>query len=137
MENSKPVVTVVQGKHCKLLTFYCSNCKIRHTVAIRLAGEKLPPEFTGTYWVWNGSYDLPKLDSDCVATSWSDKKHNYNCHVYLQGDGMGQGSGGYYKDNRHRADQYVFFNKYKLLPVDEWPPLVAPPPEKADKNETE
>lgn len=136
-ESEKPVVEVVQGKYCKLLTFYCNNCKMRHTIAVRAPDDKLSLNFRGDYWPWNGSLSNPALSDNCVAHYTQVDNLYYDCHAFFYGDGMTGGGyvytlpDGFVATSRGHALSEAIATKtmsrHRLLTVDKWPPLIKPP----------
>lgn len=104
------VVTVVQGKDCKILTFFCPDCKQRFSIAVRLEGETLPTSFKGNYWIWNGSLISPTLGPSWQCVRHQSPKKVLECHIYItNGYCVGRGN---------------------LQKVKKWPRLISPPPEK-------
>lgn len=99
------VITVIQGRDCKLLTFHCPHCGKYHSVAVRMRKEKLPLTFSGESWMWNGNLVRPTLTPSCVA--------NGPCHCYIEG-GTGRGYDGIINTGYQ-------ISRKPLLKVKDWP----------------
>jgi hypothetical protein len=105
------VVQVVQGRKTKLLTFFCPLCIERHTIAVRVDGEKIPLDFTDDYFIWNGDLVNPTINNGSICIMHSDN----DCHVYIldgvvTGDSFSNNADGSYE---------------RLLDVSDWPTIPA------------
>ncbi len=105
------VVQVVQGRKSKLLTLFCPLCEERHTIAVRIEGEKMPLGFTEDYFVWNGNLVDPTIDSGGICIM----HRNNDCHIYVKDGCVTQAS----------YSRYANGNGGRLLGVSDWPTIPA------------
>jgi hypothetical protein len=140
-ESSKDdLITVVQGKDCKYLTWYCNNCKQRHTVPVRCDGETLPLTFKDNYWNWNGSLTNPIVTGTaCIGNYSQVGKVYYDCHAVIARKQSVTATYIYTLSDNYVAKSRIdacyakkestpkTLGPHKLLPVNDWPPLVSPP----------